>query len=151
MNRIISHRANLNGINSAKYGENHPLSIIEAVQLGFDVEIDIRYINGKFYLGHDKPDFETSVEFLSKNHFWIHCKNIEALFELLPIGVPHLFFHDNDDCVLTSSNYIWSFPRNNVLLTEKSIAVLPELVPNWEGLEKVFGVCTDFPEKYTRY
>ena len=34
------------------------------------------------------------------------------------------FFHDSDDCVLTSKNNIWTFPGKH--LTEKSICVMPE-------------------------
>ena len=54
------------------------------------------------------------------------------------------FFHDLDECVLTSKNKIW----NNVgkELTEKSICVMPERVNQIP--KNCLGVCTDFPKKY---
>ena len=50
--KIIAHRANINGPSSKN--ENTTYQIEKCIKLGFDVEIDIRVIKGKFYLGHDK-------------------------------------------------------------------------------------------------
>ena len=36
--------------------ENRISSIDNCLKLGFDVEIDIRRINNKFYLGHDQAE-----------------------------------------------------------------------------------------------
>ena len=46
--------------------------------------MDIRYINNKFYLGHDTPDYEVTENWLSKrkDRLWIHCKNLEAASKL---------------------------------------------------------------------
>ncbi len=41
--KIIAHRANLNGPDHET--ENTPASINKAIKLGFDVEVDIWYIN----------------------------------------------------------------------------------------------------------
>ena len=48
---LISHRGNLNGIQKDK--ENEPEYIISAIDKGFDVEVDVRFENNKFFLGHD--------------------------------------------------------------------------------------------------
>jgi hypothetical protein len=48
---LISHRGNINGKQPDK--ENHPLYIFEAIKQGFQVEIDVWFIDGKFKLGHD--------------------------------------------------------------------------------------------------
>ncbi len=76
---LISHRGNINGKNTEK--ENHPDYIDDAIKLGYDVEIDIWVIDGNFYLGHDGPQYNISLDWLSDriDRLWIHCKNIEAI------------------------------------------------------------------------
>ena len=58
------------------------------------------------------------------------------------------FFHDTDECVLTTKNNIWTFPGKK--LTKKSICVMPECVNNYtkEDLKFCYGICTDFPSRY---
>lgn len=138
---IIAHRGNLNGPNPDK--ENHPDYIMEAFKSGFDVEIDLRLIDNKLYLGHDIPQYEINKDFLFLSGLWIHCKNIEALRFLLEYKqYLNFFFHDKDNCTLTSQGFIWTYPKN-LLITNKSIAVMPELVPKWD-YSNAFGICTDF-------
>ena len=57
--KLIAHRGNINGINSQR--ENTIDYIEEAIQLGYDVEIDLNLHKGGFYLGHDKPEQEVSI------------------------------------------------------------------------------------------
>lgn len=148
MKRIISHRGNLYGPNSCK--ENHPDSLADPCKLGFDVEVDVWFIDNKFILGHDKPEYEIKKYDLLDNSYWIHCKNIEALFELSTSSSAksrqiQYFYHNSDDAVLTSRNKLWTYPGKP--LTSNSIAVLPELYPD-QDLSECAGVCTDFPIKY---
>lgn len=145
---IISHRANISGPNTATNGENHPNSITNVLNLGYNVEVDVRFINNKFYLGHDNPDYEVDEKFLYKPGLWVHAKNIEALQKLIdaPSNI-NVFYHDIDNCTLTSHRFIWSYPRETVILTSRSIAVMPELVSSWD-LSKCYGVCTDFVERF---
>jgi hypothetical protein len=142
---IISHRGNLNGPKSAEFGENHPASIDAALIAGFDVEIDLRKEEGKLVLGHDKGEYEIEEEFLFKDGLWIHCKNIQALMHLHQYENLNYFSHNEDDVVLTSKKFLWSYPRESVLLTNYSIAVMVELVPNWKNVDICAGICTDFP------
>lgn len=142
---IISHRANINGPKSAEFGENHPASIDAAINAGFDVEIDLRREDGKLVLGHDKGEYEIEESFLFKKGLWIHCKNIEAAEFLNRFYNLNYFLHNEDDVVLTSNRFLWSYPRVSVLLTTASIAVMPELVPNWKNIDICAGICTDFP------
>ena len=51
--KLIAHRGNINGINPQR--ENTIDYIEEAIELGYDVEIDLNLHKGGFYLGHDKP------------------------------------------------------------------------------------------------
>jgi hypothetical protein len=144
---FIAHRGNIVGANPVM--ENHPSYIKYALQLGFDVEIDVWFIDGKFGLGHDKPQYEVGPEFFHNSKFWLHCKNIEALEKMVTHPVVNAFFHDQDDCTLTSQQYIWTYPKAKLPLTERSIAVMPERV-NWAGLENCFGICTDTPIIFKR-
>ena len=53
---LISHRGNINGIQKNK--ENEPHYINKAIESGFDVEVDVRFTEGKFFLGHDNDQYE---------------------------------------------------------------------------------------------
>lgn len=88
----ISHRSNLNGSHTAKYGENHPNSIKWALYDGFNVEVDVWYIDKKYVLGHDKPEYEIDELVLINPLLWLHCKNIEALYKLYDHHIMNSFF-----------------------------------------------------------
>jgi len=144
----ISHRGNLSGKNTAPHGENHPTSIKNAIDRGYFCEIDVRLIDNKFYLGHDKPEYEVDELFFNNYYLFVHCKNIEAFYKLVSHPAIEAFYHDTDDVVITStSKYFWSYPKSSVLLTDRSIAVLPELVPEWD-VSGVIGICSDYIEEY---
>lgn len=147
---IISHRGNLNGPNDK---ENHPDYLLDAVVAGFDIELDIWYINNRFILGHDKPQYEVDQIFLNNisEYAWCHAKNIQAAYQMSKLKTDNnstlleYFYHNIDDCTLTSSNYIWTYPGKE--LTKQSIAVMPEMVDNW-NIKTAIGVCTDYPKKH---
>ena len=142
--KLIAHRGNINGKESSN--ENKQDYIENAICLNYDVEVDVWYINGDYFLGHDGPEHKTSIEFLEYNrhHLWIHCKNLESMYRLKDTF--NCFFHNTDDAVLTSNNYIWTFPGK--LLMPNSIAVLPEGIYTKEQLKKCFGICSDFIGEY---
>lgn len=146
--KLISHRGNLNGPNPER--ENHPDYIWEAIQEGYDVEIDVWVVDNKFMLGHDKPQYEFPFD-LFNNHYnklWIHCKNIDALSQLNNmdnIGSKlNYFWHEEDTVTLTSKNYIWAYPGKQPI--KNSIAVMPEIYN--DNVEGCFGVCSDYIKKY---
>jgi len=143
--KIIAHRGLLNGPDSNL--ENLPGQILLSLQAGYDCEVDVRLIDGKWILGHDNPDFEVPFEFLEQTGLWIHAKNLEAL-DYLSTTTLNYFWHQNDDYVITSKGYIWAYPGKP--LTTRSVMVLPE----WEDntLQNVigvdcFGICSDYPEQ----
>ena len=115
----ISHRGNTKGRTDK---ENHPDQILEALSQGFDVEMDVWLIDGNICLGHDFPEHEVKIDFLINSRFWCHAKNIVALEEMLKHGI-HCFWHQEDDVVLTSNNFLWTYPCRQ--LTQRSIAVMP--------------------------
>ena len=57
MTTIISHRGNLVGPD--EYNENMPSYLRKALDKGFQVECDIWFENGCWFLGHDEPDHGT--------------------------------------------------------------------------------------------
>lgn len=73
--------------------ENHPDYIDEAISQNFVVEIDVRLIKNKIYLGHDNPDYEIPLSYLlSRRDFLIiHAKNTDILPILLENDL-HCFF-----------------------------------------------------------
>ena len=138
---LISHRGNINGKDEDR--ENHPEYIQEALDKGYNVEIDVWDIFGSYFLGHDNPEYLVKKEFLNNDKLWCHAKNIEALESMLKDNI-HCFWHQEDDVTLTSKGYMWTYPGKK--LTANSIAVLPEL--NNEKFKKVLGICSDYVVNY---
>mgnify|MGYP000182262156 CR=1 FL=1 len=139
---LIAHRGNING--SGEY-ENGQKYCQEAIDDGYNVEIDVWYTD-TWWTGHDRPQYRVDPDFLLKKEVWCHAKNIEALKKLLELGA-HCFFHQNDPVTLTSKQYIWTYPTQQ--LTEKSICVLPELQAiEVSAFLPSAGVCSDFIERY---
>ena len=140
---LISHRGNINGPNEIR--ENSPYYIMEAIAEGFDVEVDVWYVDNQFWLGHDSPQYRIDYKFLLNEKLWCHAKNIDALMEMKKYAI-HYFWHENDTVTLTSKNYVWSYPNEN--FTKNTIAVLPELCNS--NIKKCRGVCSDFIIEYKK-
>jgi hypothetical protein len=151
--RLISHRGNINGPNTER--ENTWAYIQEALDAGYDVELDVWGVDNKLWLGHDGPKEEIRGRTLLNPKLWIHCKNLQAYDNLSMATVfynaPRLndlniFYHQNDDCVLTTSGFLWTYPGKP--LGWFSIAVKPESVKeNW-NLTDISGICSDYIERY---
>lgn len=142
MKYLIAHRGNVNGPNSQR--ENEPAYIMEAIEQGFDVEIDVWVINNKIYLGHDAPQYETTLDFLCNPRFWCHAKNHAALTLLIQHKDKiHCFSHNTDDYVLTSHAIIWAYSGKPI--NPDTICVMPEngSYSNAE-LMSCLGICSDF-------
>jgi len=148
--RLISHRGNLNGPDPIN--ENDPLHVLEVIRHGFDVEIDIRYINDQWFLGHDEPEYKIDfAEFILPNsdNLWIHAKNEDALAELnhRHMWDLHYFWHQTDKYALTSKSRLWVYPGEKLL--KESVWVLPENTcdiktdidfMNFDG----YAICSDY-------
>jgi len=140
---LISHRGNLNG--KVEEAENKPDYIQNAIELGYDVEVDVWFLDGKFWLGHDKPQYQTDYTFLMNEKLWCHAKNLDALFEMKKYAI-HYFWHETDTVTLTSKNYVWAFPGKQPI--NGSIAVMPELYN--DDVSKCVGICSDFIKQYSK-
>lgn len=141
---VISHRGNLNGANPER--ENHPDYIVEAIEKGFDVEVDVWFRDDKIWLGHDEPQYEIPYDFLTehRNELWIHCKSIATLVKLSRDIQLNFFLHE-DAIAITSLGYLFTAP--GYPLECNSVAVMPELAKDW-NIGKARFVCTDYPYKY---
>ena len=153
---IIAHRGNVDGINLER--ENSPDYIDEALELGYDVEVDLRVKDKRLYLGHDEAQYPLKLGWLYRNRerLWIHCKDRESLeFCSSTVMNLHYFFHANDRYTLTSKGIGWvlvgQIPYNN------SIAVLPESISYYDKYEGKYdrilgthGICTDKCNYYRR-
>jgi len=141
--KYIAHRGNLNGPNPNK--ENNPDYITEALKQGYDVEIDVWYEDNRYFLGHDKPQYEVDIGFLKNSSFWCHAKNIDALNMMLNYNI-NCFWHEDDSVTLTSKGLIWTYPGK--LLTKMSICVMPEVIGNEyfnsKPWKECHGVCSDY-------
>jgi hypothetical protein len=141
----ISHRGNING--RFESYENEPNYIDKAIDERFDVEVDVWYVGGVFYLGHDAPMYGLDFDWLNKRryHLWIHCKNTEAL-SFFNSTKFHYFWHENDTATLTSQGFIWAFPGKQPI--NDSIAVMPEI--HNDDVSKCLGICSDYIQNYKK-
>ena len=143
----IAHRGNTRGPCPSR--ENSPDFIKEAIKEGYQVEIDVWYEDGEFFLGHDKPTHKTDYNFLIQYRDWLYChaKNIEAMIELTRIQA-NCFGHDSDSFVITSYGKVWAYPGKEI---KGCISVLPERnkLNKLDLLEiGVVGVCSDYISLY---
>lgn len=145
--KIISHRGNINGPRSDQ--ENEPSYIDAAIALGFDVEIDVRYVDGQFYLGHDNPDHAIDIEwFLArKNVLWVHCKNLDAAYQFIKLNLEvRCFCSISDPFCFMTQGYLW---LNDVEVEPKDNCIVPLLnisdIKSYKFMYQPYGVCTDYP------
>ncbi len=143
---LIAHRGNLSGPSPQ---ENSPSHVAQALDAGFEVEIDLWQDEGKLKLGHDGPQYGIERDFLKQDGLWIHCKNQQALRfaqELCNDGghFAHLnfFWHETDAYTLTSQGNIWTYPGKD--LPAGAIAVCPEMLETTWDMSSAGGICSDY-------
>ena len=147
---LISHRGNIDKKNPSQ--ENSIKYIEFAIKLGFNVEIDIWYINDVMYLGHDGPQYEVSFDWIKdrKDLLWIHCKNINAVQKMIDYENKgnnfNYFWHENDTISITSHKYIWAYPGKQPIIG--SIAVMPEI--HNDNTSDCLGICSDLIINYKK-
>lgn len=141
---IISHRGNIRGPVPDK--ENRPSYIDCALGNGYDVEIDVRLIDGELWLGHDEPQYKITHRWLRerRNHLWIHCKNFEAAKDC---WIYQSFCHTSDPFTYTSVGKIWLHDLSQIIDENAIIPLLNEdEVTGFCMNNKIpYGICTDYP------
>jgi hypothetical protein len=147
--KIISHRGNINGTVPEK--ENRPSYIDSAIQLGYDVEIDLRIVDGDFWLGHDKPQYKIELTWmrLRKDNLWFHCKDINSALRLAKLDEDFKYFcHSLEPYVCTSHKYLWIHDLTGVINDKCIIPLLSkEDIKNYTNTEP-YAICTDFVNEY---
>ena len=140
---LIAHRGNITGPNPKE--ENKPEYLKLALNSGFGVELDAWYKDGKWFLGHDNPQYEIDFSFFTTENMWIHCKNYAALREFAKTEINYNFFyHTGEDYVLTNRGFIWAWPGK--IGEDKTICVMPEYYNT--TVEGFIGICSDYIGKY---
>lgn len=146
--KLIAHRGNTDG--SILEKENRPDYIQNALDDGFDAEIDLWYIHAKLFLGHDGPQYPIKLDWLlnNQNKLWIHCKDLNSLKFILDFDTLNCFWHQNDKFTLTSKNIIWTYPNNPI--TEKSVIVILDVDYKYREPLNCYGICSDYVSKYSK-
>ena len=153
----IAHRGNTNGPNSKL--ETSPGYIEKAINDGFDVEVDIWYIEKELWLGHDEPQYNVDEQWVRNNikRCWFHAKDYAALLYLSAWvssqgrhgGVLRsddlcVFYHHLDNYTLTTTGFIWAYPGQPG--NANTIAVLPEL--HHTNIRFYHGICSDYVKEF---
>ena len=145
---IISHRGNTRGVDIL---ENKPEFIDRAITKGYDVEVDIRYVDQTFYLGHDTPDYIVDTKWIqnrSKN-IWFHCKNLYAAIKLEKMGNIKYFCHSLDP--FTTIKPVGLFWVHDLNLKINNSCVIPLLseqdIEKYNG-QQPYAICTDFTDRF---
>ena len=160
--KLIAHRGNLNGRIPEK--ENKPSYIIEAIDSGFDCEIDLRMDKkNRLHLGHDENQYRIEPDFLleySKN-LWVHCKDRDSLNLMVTDekyrDAINYFFHITDDYTITSKGYVWAYPNKQmtdqncvmVVLDQNAIDIIAG--KDLSSVANPFGICTDWVVKLSSH
>tara|TARA_B100001964_G_scaffold222877_1_gene268237 strand:+ start:2117 stop:2545 length:429 start_codon:yes stop_codon:yes gene_type:complete len=137
--KIISHRGNIRG--SIPDKENRPSYIDCAIGNGYDVEIDVRLIEGQLWLGHDGPQYKVEHCWLQsrKEYLWIHCKDLAAAKECWEY---QSFCHTSDPYTYTTAGKVW--------LHDLSMNINDTIIPLIDDpiiylAQKPYAICTDYP------
>lgn len=145
--KLISNRGNITL--AQKEYENRPSYIETAINLGYDVKIDVCIKDKKLFLGADEPQYKLDIDWLKKynSKLWLQCKSIEVIqkFNELDHSGSHLnyFWHENDTMTLTSKCYIWGKEA-----IKGGICISPEL--NNIDIKTCYGVCSDIIDNYKK-
>lgn len=142
----ICHRGNLDG--ALKQFENNFGILIQRAIQGYRVEVDVWYHEHHLWLGHDKPEYKVTLEWLTScKKRLIHAKD-GVTFEYLLAEAGkraldiHVFYHTEEDYVLTNKGLVICYPGKPLL--EGSLCMMPERANyKQQDLQKVFSICTD--------
>ena len=132
----------------AKELENNLGVLIQREIQGLSVEVDVWYHEGTLWLGHDKPEYKISLEWLgASRRRLIHAKDgITFAYLLEEAGKRgldlHVFYHTDEDYVLTNKGLVICYPGQPLL--PGSLCMMPERASyTAEQLGCVSAICSD--------
>lgn len=139
---LISHRGNIDKVTDL---ENQPGYIDTAIELGYDVEVDVWELDGELWLGHDEAQYKIDLAFLlaRKDKLWCHAKNLYALKRMIDSGI-HCFWQQDDDYAMTSRGYIFTHSK---ITKGTNLSVLVSLDGSLE-ISGCAGICSDRISRY---
>lgn len=154
--RIISHRGNVLGP-----GSNCERHHVEAALLeGYDVELDVRFHEGRLWIGHDEPLYELPREWVLpavSSRLWFHAKDARA-FDLLTRHGHRAFQHADEPFATVEPDGVrWLHPRDfhcledargHVFLDVDGWKRTPPWVMGCVPHVAPFAVCTDWPREW---
>ena len=140
------HRGNLFG--PVKETENNFGVLLQRSIQGHHVEVDVWYHEHTLWLGHDKPEYKITLEWLlSSKRRLVHAKDGPTFEYLLQetgkraLDI-HVFYHTDEDYVLTNKGLVICYPGKPLL--EGSLCMMPERASySSEELQHCFSVCSD--------
>lgn len=142
----ICHRGNLTG--SIKELENNFGILIQRSIQGHRVEVDVWYHEQCLWLGHDKPEYKITLDWLvSCKRRLIHAKDGKTFEYLLQEAGKraldlHIFYHTEEDYVLTNKGLVICYPGKPLL--EGSLCMMPERASySPVELQQSFAICSD--------
>jgi len=142
--KIISHRGNIRGPVLGR--ENAPSYIDCAIGNGYDVEIDVRSVNGELWLGHDKPQYKITWNWIfhRQSNLWLHCKDLEAAKICQTF---QSFCHEGDAFAFTSREIIWLHDLSQTVDDKTIIPLLSkkDIKKFATKYSSAYGICTDYP------
>lgn len=146
VNQHICHRGNVCG--PIKEMENNFGVLIQRAIQGYHAEVDVWYHENNLWLGHDKPEYKITLDWLaSSKRRLIHAKDGKTFEHLLhesgKRGLDlHIFYHTEEDYVLTNKGLVICYPGKPLL--EGSLCMMPERASyKTEEMQKCFSVCSD--------
>ena len=76
---LIAHRGNTCGPSK---NENRQSHVENAILQGYEAEVDVHYVKGALYLGHDGPEYGVSPLWLNRyaGVLWVHAKTLDTLY-----------------------------------------------------------------------
>lgn len=148
--RLIAHRGNTKGFDPA--GENRITYLSQALDKGYDVEVDVRLMDGLIWLGHDKPLEVVGPQFFRSSRVWTHAKDPATFAYLSRFPDVQCFYQDKDLISMTTNGYLWC---NSLHPISDSKAIIfqgrmqqPETGLVMENIPNVFGVYSDWVESF---
>jgi hypothetical protein len=147
--KIYAHRGNMEGPSE---WENSPSLLKEAMEEKFYVEVDCWYHEDKWWFGHDRPEHPVTWDFVEQHKYQmiLHAKDFITLKKLRTRDVHH-FYHENDPYTLTSQNWVWMYPTDELPYDYLTVMALPEqagLLDVHMLSNDIGGVCTDYPNNW---